>query len=104
MARKKSPQSSKYLLSEVDTLQYNELQTENKRCRIKATGQASVLLATLRAHIRSRGTTSTNNLGGGLSDVSSDNDEGSDVAVRAADARAELVPAIPTGPAATSPS
>ena len=44
-AKKKSPQASKYLLSEVDALQYSELQAENKRCRIKASGQASVLLA-----------------------------------------------------------
>ena len=44
MARKKSPQASKYLLSQVDTLQYSELQAENNRCGIKASGQASVLL------------------------------------------------------------
>ena len=56
-ARKKSPQASKYLLSQVDTLQYSELQAENKRYGIKASGQASELLATLKAHIRSRGTT-----------------------------------------------
>ena len=37
-AKKKSPQASKYLLSEVDALQYSELQAENKRCRIKASG------------------------------------------------------------------
>ena len=37
-AKKKSPQASKYLLSQVDTLQYSELQAENKRCGIKASG------------------------------------------------------------------
>ena len=64
-AKKKSPQASKYLLSEVDALQYSELQAENKRYGIKASGQASELLATLKAHIRSRGTTtSTNSLRG----------------------------------------
>ena len=106
-ARKKSPQASRYLLSQVGTLQYSELQVENMRCGIKASGQASVLLATLKAHIRSRGTTtSTNSLGDGLSDVSSDSDAGSEVAARAADAPAALVPTIPTAiaTAATSPS